>query len=133
MCCVWAVPYAVYGPYHVLCMGLTMCPGKFLDILAVSCDSFDPDTNAKIGRQQGNRCNHLNTVRQVRDWCDKYEVFVNVFRQFIIGSEASAVCTVIDHHRRTRFTLSSTAPVRYWPVLMEWNFLWPTRQCVSKC
>ncbi|XP_074659159.1 S-adenosylmethionine-dependent nucleotide dehydratase RSAD2-like [Tubulanus polymorphus] len=48
--------------------------GNFLDILAISCDSFDPEVNSKIGRQEGNRQQHVHTLKQVRDWCIKYQV-----------------------------------------------------------
>lgn len=47
--------------------------GKYLDILAVSCDSFDPDTNERIGRQNG-RKNHLNSLWKVRNLCSEYKV-----------------------------------------------------------
>jgi len=47
--------------------------GTYLDILAVSCDSFDNETNKIIGRQQGSR-DHLNSLRKVRQWCTKYKV-----------------------------------------------------------
>ncbi|XP_052248563.1 radical S-adenosyl methionine domain-containing protein 2-like [Dreissena polymorpha] len=47
--------------------------GEFLDILAVSCDSFDADTNEKIGRQQGQK-SHLISLRSVRRLCADYKV-----------------------------------------------------------
>ena len=47
--------------------------GEYLDILAVSCDSFIPETNALIGRQQGTR-DHLQSLRRVREWCVTYKV-----------------------------------------------------------
>ncbi|KAJ9576892.1 hypothetical protein L9F63_006510 [Diploptera punctata] len=47
--------------------------GEFLDILAISCDSFDEDTNKVIGRGQGNR-NHVKKLMEIRDWCHKYRV-----------------------------------------------------------
>ncbi|XP_076084280.1 S-adenosylmethionine-dependent nucleotide dehydratase RSAD2-like [Mytilus galloprovincialis] len=47
--------------------------GKCLDILAISCDSFNPDVNETIGRQQGNK-NHLQSLRQVREWCYQYKI-----------------------------------------------------------
>ena len=47
--------------------------GQYLDILAVSCDSFDSDTNARIGRQNG-RKNHLDTLQAVRQLCSQYKV-----------------------------------------------------------
>ncbi|XP_038072337.1 radical S-adenosyl methionine domain-containing protein 2-like isoform X2 [Patiria miniata] len=47
--------------------------GEYLDILAISCDSFDPEVNELIGRQQGKK-NHLDSLRRVRDMCSKYKV-----------------------------------------------------------
>ncbi|XP_060606466.1 S-adenosylmethionine-dependent nucleotide dehydratase RSAD2-like [Ruditapes philippinarum] len=47
--------------------------GQYLDILAVSCDSFDLDTNEKIGRQHGQK-NHLNSLLRVRRLCLEYKV-----------------------------------------------------------
>jgi radical S-adenosyl methionine domain-containing protein 2 len=39
---------------------------KNLDILAISCDSFDEATNVKIGRGQGE---HISRVFEVAEWC----------------------------------------------------------------
>uniref|UniRef100_A0A671KHS6 S-adenosylmethionine-dependent nucleotide dehydratase RSAD2 n=1 Tax=Sinocyclocheilus anshuiensis TaxID=1608454 RepID=A0A671KHS6_9TELE len=47
--------------------------GDYLDILAVSCDSFNEDTNKVIGRGQG-RKSHLDKLHKVRDWCRDYKV-----------------------------------------------------------
>ncbi|XP_038656226.1 radical S-adenosyl methionine domain-containing protein 2 [Scyliorhinus canicula] len=47
--------------------------GKDLDILAVSCDSFEEDTNRLIGRGQGNK-NHIENLLKVRTWCKDYKV-----------------------------------------------------------
>ncbi|XP_066964435.1 S-adenosylmethionine-dependent nucleotide dehydratase RSAD2-like [Macrobrachium rosenbergii] len=47
--------------------------GEDLDILALSCDSFVPETNALIGRQQGKK-NHLDSLKRVRQWCAQYKV-----------------------------------------------------------
>ena len=50
-----------------------------MDILAVSCDSFEPETNELIGRrtskgksQDGNQ--HLASLERVRGWCRDYRV-----------------------------------------------------------
>ncbi|KAK6304198.1 hypothetical protein J4Q44_G00247840 [Coregonus suidteri] len=51
--------------------------GKYLDILAISCDSFDEDTNHTIGRAQG-RKSHLDNLFKVREWCQKYKVAFKV-------------------------------------------------------
>ncbi|KAE8289963.1 putative E3 ubiquitin-protein ligase RNF144A-A [Larimichthys crocea] len=47
--------------------------GDYLDILAVSCDSFDEETNQLIGRAQG-RKSHLDCLYKIRNWCQQYKV-----------------------------------------------------------
>lgn len=47
--------------------------GDFLDILAISCDSFDEDTNRLIGRTQG-RKSHLQNLYRIQTWCRRYKV-----------------------------------------------------------
>lgn len=43
--------------------------GKYLDIMAISCDSFDPETNLKHGRgEQGTSAGHVNSVFKVAQW-----------------------------------------------------------------
>lgn len=44
-----------------------------MDILAVSCDSFNEDTNKVIGRGQGKK-SHLDNLHKVRNWCRDYKV-----------------------------------------------------------
>ncbi|XP_016054690.1 PREDICTED: radical S-adenosyl methionine domain-containing protein 2 [Miniopterus natalensis] len=47
--------------------------GQYLDILAISCDSFDEDVNVLIGRGQG-KINHVENLRKLRRWCRDYRV-----------------------------------------------------------
>ncbi|XP_029451678.1 radical S-adenosyl methionine domain-containing protein 2 [Rhinatrema bivittatum] len=47
--------------------------GEHLDILAVSCDSFDEDVNVLIGRGQGKK-NHIENLLKLRKWCRDYGV-----------------------------------------------------------
>lgn len=47
--------------------------GEYLDILAISCDSFNEETNFTIGRYQGNK-NHLTSLKSVQSWCHQYKV-----------------------------------------------------------
>lgn len=47
--------------------------GESLDILAISCDSFNEETNFTIGRCQGNK-NHLASLKSVQCWCHQYKV-----------------------------------------------------------
>ncbi|MCJ1467396.1 hypothetical protein MMC07_006020 [Pseudocyphellaria aurata] len=45
--------------------------GKYVDIIAVSCDSFNEETNRKIGRGQGTPLNH---VRRLSRMCNKHGI-----------------------------------------------------------
>ncbi|NXI46972.1 RSAD2 protein, partial [Galbula dea] len=47
--------------------------GEYLDILAVSCDSFNEDVNVLIGRGQGKK-NHVENLHKLRQWCREYAV-----------------------------------------------------------
>ncbi|XP_027696150.1 radical S-adenosyl methionine domain-containing protein 2 [Vombatus ursinus] len=47
--------------------------GEYLDILAISCDSFDEQINALIGRGQGKK-NHVENLWKLRRWCADYRV-----------------------------------------------------------
>ncbi|XP_053828196.1 S-adenosylmethionine-dependent nucleotide dehydratase RSAD2 [Vidua macroura] len=47
--------------------------GEYLDILAISCDSFDEDVNVLIGRHQGKK-NHVENLHKLRQWCREYAV-----------------------------------------------------------
>lgn len=50
------------------------CYGKYVDILAISCDSFDKTTNDIIGRRQGARTDHVGKLKKVKKWCDYYKI-----------------------------------------------------------
>ncbi|KAF3905329.1 hypothetical protein AA313_de0202374 [Arthrobotrys entomopaga] len=45
--------------------------GRYLDIMAVSCDSFSEDVNREIGRGRGN---HLRSVQKVAKLCKEYNI-----------------------------------------------------------
>lgn len=47
--------------------------GEYLDILAISCDSFNEEVNVLIGRGQG-RKNHVENLHKLRQWCRDYAV-----------------------------------------------------------
>ncbi|XP_007933316.1 radical S-adenosyl methionine domain-containing protein 2 [Orycteropus afer afer] len=47
--------------------------GEYLDILAISCDSFDEQVNVLIGRGQGKK-NHVKNLQKLRMWCRDYRV-----------------------------------------------------------
>jgi len=45
--------------------------GKFVDILAISCDSFIEETNFRVGRGRGD---HIHQLEKIKTWCEEYEV-----------------------------------------------------------
>lgn len=45
--------------------------GQHLDILAISCDSFDERTNIRIGRGNGD---NVKQLFRIRDWCLRYGI-----------------------------------------------------------
>lgn len=45
--------------------------GQYLDILAISCDSFVERTNLQIGRGKGQ---HLTQLEAIRDWCKEFGI-----------------------------------------------------------
>ena len=48
--------------------------GKYVDIIGVSVDSFDPLTNALIGRGGDANNQHVQRVLDVASMCDKYDI-----------------------------------------------------------
>jgi radical S-adenosyl methionine domain-containing protein 2 len=51
--------------------------GKYLDILAISCDSFEPDTLKKIGRYE-KKTDHIQQLKQIRRLCYKYNIIFKI-------------------------------------------------------
>ena len=49
--------------------------GQYIDIMAVSCDSFDEATNIKIGRGTGK---HVQKFKQLAELCEEYGVMFKV-------------------------------------------------------
>lgn len=45
--------------------------GEYIDVLAVSCDSFNEDTNIAIGRGDGD---NVAQLFRIRDWCAVYGI-----------------------------------------------------------
>ena len=46
--------------------------GKYIDVFGVSCDSFNPETNIKIGR--GKKGDNVKKLFELRDWCKEYNI-----------------------------------------------------------
>ncbi|KAJ6654074.1 hypothetical protein lerEdw1_007500 [Lerista edwardsae] len=63
--------------------------GEYLDILAISCDSFSEEVNVLIGRGQGKK-NHVENLQKLRKWCQEYGVAFkvnSVFQCLLIEGE----------------------------------------------
>ena len=46
--------------------------GKYIDVFGVSCDSFNRETNIKIGR--GKRGDNVDKLFNIRQWCKDYSI-----------------------------------------------------------
>lgn len=81
------------------CHTLIFSPlGAYLDILAISCDSFDEATNQLIGRTQG-RKSHLDNLYKIRQWCQQYKVAFkinSVINTFNVDEDMSENITQLD-------------------------------------
>ncbi|KAA1473028.1 radical SAM enzyme [Dentipellis sp. KUC8613] len=52
--------------------------GRYLDVMAISCDSFDPDTNVDLGRAEKGSGRHVRRVFQVAEWCRERGIKVKI-------------------------------------------------------
>jgi radical S-adenosyl methionine domain-containing protein 2 len=52
--------------------------GRYLDVMAISCDSFDPEVNALLGRAEHGSGNHIGRVFQVAEWCKQRNIKVKI-------------------------------------------------------
>jgi len=52
--------------------------GKYIDILAISCDSTDEDTNKLIGRASGARGKQLEYLREAKKLCDEHKIMFKI-------------------------------------------------------
>lgn len=52
--------------------------GAHLDILAISCDSFDAAVNNKIGRFQNINTDHIGKMYKIREWCREFGIIFKI-------------------------------------------------------
>ncbi|KAK0626073.1 hypothetical protein B0T14DRAFT_543083 [Immersiella caudata] len=74
--------------------------GKNLDILAVSCDSFNEATNVRIGRGTGDQ---VKKLYQIAEWCAKYGILFKV----------NTVVNRLNHTEDMNVHLSELKPFRW--------------------
>lgn len=77
--------------------------GEYVDMLAVSCDSFNADTNRTIGRQQGARTDHIAKLYEVREWCSQYKIAFKI----------NTVVNVYNVHEHFAEHIDRLRPVRW--------------------
>lgn len=92
--------------------------GQYLDIMGVSCDSFDEDTNVQIGRSENGKGSHTSKVFQVAEWC----------RDRGILFKLNTVVNRYNVNEDMNYAIEELAPFR-WKVRS--SFPWP-RLCVRK-
>uniref|UniRef100_A0A3B5R5Q8 Radical S-adenosyl methionine domain containing 2 n=2 Tax=Xiphophorus TaxID=8082 RepID=A0A3B5R5Q8_XIPMA len=76
--------------------------GDFLDILAISCDSFDEETNQMIGRSQGKK-SHIENLFKIRSWCQEYKVAFKI----------NSVINTFNVHEDMTEQINQLNPVRW--------------------
>jgi len=53
--------------------------GQYLDVMAISCDSFDAETNVRIGRSdKAGKGDHVSRVFKVAQWCRERGIIVKI-------------------------------------------------------
>ena len=53
--------------------------GQYLDVMAISCDSFDAETNVRIGRSdKAGKGDHVSRVFKVAQWCRERGIIVRI-------------------------------------------------------
>ncbi|KAF4610895.1 hypothetical protein D9613_007028 [Agrocybe pediades] len=79
--------------------------GKYLDVMAISCDSFDPETNVRIGRKDQVKAkgDHISRVFQVAEWC----------RQRGIKVKINSVINIHNHEEDMNEQIEAIAPFRW--------------------
>ncbi len=91
-----------------------------MDILAISCDSFNEETNFTIGRHQSGK-NHLTSLISVRNWCMQYKVAFKI----------NTVVNIYNLEENMTDEILELKPVR-WKVCIN-NCLRKTFEIYSVC
>jgi len=77
--------------------------GEYLDVMAISCDSFDPETNVNIGRSENGTAKHIGRVFQVAEWCRKRNIKVKI----------NSVITSLNWEEDMNASIEELAPFRW--------------------
>ncbi|KAB5591595.1 Radical S-adenosyl methionine domain-containing protein 2 [Ceratobasidium theobromae] len=77
--------------------------GQHLDIMAISCDTFDVETDLKHGRAEKGKPNHIGRVFEVAQWCKDREIKVKL----------NSVITRYNFEEDMNASISELAPFRW--------------------
>lgn len=94
--------------------------GDYLDILAISCDSFNEDTNQLIGRAQGKK-SHIESLYKIRNWCARYKVAFKintVVNTFNVDEDMQEKISQLDPVRWKVSAGTGDTEVREWPPVL---------------
>jgi radical S-adenosyl methionine domain-containing protein 2 len=71
--------------------------GRYLDVMAISCDSFNPEVNLEHGRREKRvaPAKHVQRVFQVADWCRERNIKVKI-NSVITRCVVSTSCIAVD-------------------------------------
>ncbi|KAJ3504135.1 hypothetical protein NLJ89_g8101 [Agrocybe chaxingu] len=78
--------------------------GQYLDVMALSCDSFDIETNIRLGRKDGaGKADHVRRVFEVAQWC----------RERGIKLKINSVITAYNVDEDMNEQIAELAPMRW--------------------
>jgi len=77
--------------------------GQYLDLMAISCDSFDPEVNVLLGRAEHGSGTHIGRVFQVAEWCKQRNIMVKL----------NSVITKLNWQEDMNSSIEELSPVRW--------------------
>ncbi|QRW03563.1 radical S-adenosyl methionine domain-containing protein 2 [Ceratobasidium sp. AG-Ba] len=77
--------------------------GEYLDIMAISCDTFEIETDLAHGRAEKGKPTHINRVFEVVRWCKERGIKVKL----------NSVITKYNHQEDMNESISQLAPFRW--------------------
>ncbi|CAK4033675.1 related to Radical S-adenosyl methionine domain-containing 2 [Lecanosticta acicola] len=81
---------------------------KYIDVLGVSCDSFDEETNIQIGRGTGE---NVKMLFQIRKWCEEYNIKFKLNTVVLRWNWQEDMAGTIEQLRPFRWKVFQVLPV----------------------
>lgn len=82
--------------------------GQYIDVLGVSCDSFNEATNVKIGRGTGE---NVKTLFLIRRWCSEYGIKFKLNTVVLLWNWEEDMATIIEKLDPFRWKVFQVLPV----------------------